>query len=91
MRKIINGKLFDSATAELLGRWNAKNFPVDLLFVEELYRTNTGAFFLRSLYGYIDSDGERLEPLAEAEARQWAEKRLLADDYIKIFGEVPSA
>ena len=32
--------------------------------------------------------GSEIEPLTEAEARKWAEKKATADEYIAIFGEV---
>ena len=38
-------------------------------------------------YGNESSSGSAVIPLTEAETRDWAEKRLSADDYIAVFGE----
>lgn len=85
MKKIINGKLYNTETAERIGRWG-KNLPGnDFNYCQkDLYRKKTGEFFLAvDFYG-----GERITPLTEAEAREWVENHLDADKYIAIFGEV---
>lgn len=96
MKKIINGKLYDTRTAWLAGSFHngLRDFS---WYSEDLYRKRTGEFFLhgaggaRSQYAERDGDlicnGERIVPLTYEEAREWAEKKLDADDYAEIFGE----
>lgn len=98
MRKIINGKLYDTDTATYIdykGEYNCRDFSS---FYEELYRKKTGEYFLYGVGGpatkYAEyiltcgyTDGEKIIPLSESEARNWAEENLSADKYIELFGE----
>lgn len=99
MRKIINGKLYNTETAKELGLY-ARNNPRDFGYLREtLYRKITGEYFL---YGYggpntkyaeqIDSNtfgyGDRFMPMTEAEAKAWAEDHMDTDEYIAAFGAV---
>lgn len=98
MKKIINGKLYDTDTARLIGTWD--NGESSLNCVEEgLYRKKTGEFFLHGIGGantkYAESLGsnswcgsEKIIPLPYDEAQQWAEEHLTSDEYEAIFGEV---
>lgn len=99
-KKIINGKLYNTETATLVGEW-WNNYPTnDFNYCEEnLYRKHTGGYFLCGEGGplsqYSESYGnnswgygEEITPLSEQEAMQWAEERLSADEYIALFGEV---
>ena len=98
MKKIINGKLYDTDTAKNVGEWaNAGNWR-DFNHIEEtLYRKRTGEFFLYGEGGPMTkyavsqgqnswSGGEKIIPLSAAKAREWAEERLTADEYAEIFG-----
>lgn len=100
MKKIINGRRYDTETAKELGFWD-NNFGVsDFNFVQEtLYQKRTGEYFLHGEGGpmtkYAEtigmnqwSGGERIMPMSYEEAREWAESHLEADDYEKIFGQV---
>ena len=99
MKKIINGKLYNTDTAERMGTWDNGIYG-DLDSVEEtLYRKRTGEFFLcgeggaRSRYAISTgnnfwSGGSEIIPLTWEAAREWAEKHLNADNYEQIFGEV---
>lgn len=99
MKKIIRGKVYDTDTAEKVGGW-AKGLEDNLYWVEEeLYRKRTGEFFLcgsggpGSKYAVSTGDsnwrsGEEIIPLSYQAAQEWAEKRLSADEYEAIFGEV---
>ena len=101
MKKIINGKKYDTKTAECVAEWHNRHFPSDFDYCsEDLYRKKTGEFFLhgeggaRSKYAqrYGQNSwggGEDITPLTEAEAREWVEEHCDGDDYEKIFGEVP--
>ena len=98
MKKIINGKKYDTETAKCLAEWgnNVSGFSY---CYEELYKKKTGEFFLygnggaMSKYSRSCGDnswcgGEDITPLTEAEARKWTEKHADADEYEEIFGEV---
>lgn len=99
MKKIINGKKYDTATAEKLGFFN-NNADQRLAYVEEtLYRKRTGEFFLYGEGGPMSryaetiganewSGGSRIMPMTWDDARKWAEEHLSADDYEGIFGKV---
>ena len=99
MKKIIDGRLYDTDTAKRVGGY-AKGFEgVDSDFVmESLYRKETGEFFLyggggpKSDYAEHSENtscaGEAIRPLSIDEAKEWAEKHLSGDEYIEIFGEV---
>ena len=100
MKKIINGKVYDTATAQCVGEWSNPYNRRDFNWVEEtLYRKRTGEFFIygeggpRSQYAKEIgtrqwSSGERIMPLTWDEAREWAEEKLAADEYEQAFGEV---
>ena len=99
MKRIINGKLYNTDTAKEIGVWsNNYNYGDFAYCSETLYRKRTGEFFLYGHSGAMSkyakscgqnswSGGEDITPLTEAEAKKWAEKHLDADEYIEIFGE----
>lgn len=99
MKKIINSKVYDTATAKKVASWYSSYARNDFhYYEEELYQKKTGEFFL---YGegnaaspYSKScgqnewcGGEKIVPLTYKEAQEWAEKRLDGEDYCAIFGE----
>lgn len=88
MKKIINGKVYDTTTAKRCSD------AIDIGSVNELeyygltlYKKRTGEFFLsRDVYrGDLDNG---IIPLTYDDAREWAESHLDADDYESIFGEI---
>lgn len=99
MKKIINNKVYDTATAKKVGEWY-KNWEDQMYRVtEELYRKRTGEFFLYgyggpgSKYGVSSGNGnwsssEEIIPLTYESAQKWAENYLDGDEYEAIFGEV---
>lgn len=98
MKKIINGRRYDTDTAQRIAEWDNGLPGGDLDYISEsLYQKRTGEFFLhgdggaRSWAAVPDYDamapGERIRPLSEEEAREWCENRLDADDYEAIWGE----
>ena len=99
MKKIIDGKLYNTQTAKLLGE-DSYSHPGDLAhWSEELYQKRTGEFFLYGWGGPMSryaqttgqnewSSGEQIQPLTAENARQWAEQHLGADEYESIFGEI---
>lgn len=99
MKKIIDGKKYDTDTAEALGVLSSGGRPGEFTYqCETLYRKKNGEFFLHgvggpySSYAIIDGDdnagSEQIRPLTEEEARAWAEEPLTGDEYEAIFGEV---
>jgi hypothetical protein len=98
MKKIINGKLYDTSTAKEIGSyWNGLGDRDFNHISETLYRKKTGEFFLYGEGGpmtkYAESigqnewsGGEEIIPLTVESARQWAEDSLSANEYEKIFG-----
>ena len=99
MKKIINGKLYDTTTAQLVGSWDNNMGGTFDFAAESLYRKRTGEFFLhgkggaRSRYAtHCGNDswgsGEAIIPLTWEAARQWAEEHLDADEYQAAFGRI---
>lgn len=101
MKKIINGKKYDTDTADCLASYEMGGVACnDIHYVaERLYRKKTGEFFLFgeggafSVYGspavgggYVA--GEAILPLSTAEAKVWAEAHMGADAYEAAFGPV---
>ena len=98
MRKIIEGKLYDTETARMVGEWaNAGSWRDFNHMEEQLYRKRTGEFFLYGEGGPATkyavsagqntwSGGSRIIPLSYENARQWAEEHLDAEEYAEIFG-----
>ena len=98
MKKIINGKTYDTSKAKRIGDWDNDYPRNDFHYCEEtLYQKKTGEFFLHgeggglSKYACREADGmtwgEQIIPLSFDEAREWSESKLDADVYIGIFGE----
>ena len=100
MKKIINGKVYDTETAKRLG-WYENTYNVrDFHYCcETLYRKKTGEYFLHGEGGPMSryaeasgmnswSSGERIMPMTYAEATRWAEENLDGDEYEEIFGAV---
>lgn len=97
MKKIINRKLYDTDTAQEIGRdgngYNTSDFNCVL---ETLYRKRTGEYFLhgeggaRSRYASREGNmwgwGSQIIPLTYDEAQEWAEEHLTADEYAEAFG-----
>lgn len=99
MKKIINGKIYNTETAEYIACFDNGLPHNDFnYYYEELYRKKTGEFFLSgeggasSPYCEYLGDGWRgygydIVPLELYEAKEWAERHVSADRYIEIFGE----
>lgn len=96
MKKVIDGKRYDTETAQLCGEAEYGNRS-DFRWAHEcLYQKRTGEFFLYGEGGALSAyrkevslnqweGGEKIIPLTEAGARKWAEKNLDGEDYEKIF------
>lgn len=100
MKKIINGKKYNTETAQRVGYWSNNYSCRDFNYCEEtLYKKRTGEFFLHgegnamSKYNVSCGQnswcgGQEIIPVTESEAREWVETHLNADEYEEIFGEV---
>lgn len=100
MKKIIDGKKYDTETAREVGSWDNGCFVTDMqYFSETLYRKRTGEYFLYGEGGAMSryaepcegnswTSGEHIFPLSYEEATHWAEEHMDADDYESEFGEV---
>ena len=99
MKKIINGKRYDTTTAKFLGSESYSNISDFNYWEEELYLKKTGEFFIYGKGGPMSpyskpcgqnnyTGGSAITPLLRSEAQEWVENYLDADDYEKIFGEI---
>jgi len=98
MNKIINGKRYDTKTAELIGEASYGYGNDFRKWEEELYRKKTGEFFLWGAGGPLSkyaksnsgetTNGQEIRPLTLQEAQEWCEEHMDADRYEEIFGEV---
>lgn len=100
MKKIINGRKYDTETAKYLGGWCNGLSCSDFSYCsEDLYRKKNGEFFLygdggaQSRYSKMYEDGSigggyGIIPLTLERAKRWAESKLTCDKYEEIFGEV---
>ena len=100
MKKIINGRVYDTEKAKELGTYANAGSWRDFSHLEEtLYRKKTGEYFLFGEGGpatkYAEAEGQnswtggcRIMPMTYDEAREWAEKHLEAEGYEAIFGEI---
>lgn len=98
MKQIIDGKVYNTETAELIGEWYTGGIGQgDFNYMaEDLYKTKSGAYFLageggamtrysRSAGNNTTTGGSAIIPLTAEEALRWAERRLDADTIEKEF------
>lgn len=98
MKKIINGKKYNTDTAQRLGEWDNGQYGNFDYEEETLYRKKTGEFFICGSGGAASkyacsvregtASGSQISPISWEEARKWAEYHLQANEYEKIFGDV---
>ena len=100
MKKIINGKSYDTDTARLVYETSHGEGPRDFRYYKEkLYCKRTGEYFLYGKGGpmtrYAErvgqnswSGGEKIIPLSYEAVKEWAEKEMDADEYEAEFGAV---
>ena len=98
MKKIINGRKYDTETAKEIGYWS-NGYPCsDFNHCEEtLYLKKTGEYFVYAhggayssfgdSYGGQGCAGEKFILMSVEQAQQWSEEYLDADEYIAIWGE----
>ena len=99
MKKIINGRLYDTSTAKRIGSYDNGYCGSDFEhYSETLYRKKTGEYFLYGVGGAMSkysqpcgrdmSGGDEIVPYTEGKAKAWAEAYMNADAYMELFGPV---
>lgn len=85
MKAIINGKKYDTETAEKIYQERIGFFGSDAV-----YRKKNGEFFLHHNppFLFLFGDKECIEPMNAVELKKCAEAHFSADDYEKVFGPV---
>ena len=103
MKKVIDGKLYNTETASRQAYWSNRLGWRDFNHCEEtLYKTKSGNYFIHGEGGPMSKyavsagqnqwgSGEHIEPISEDVAKKWAEEKLDGDEYISIFGEPEEA
>jgi len=97
MRKVINGRTYNTETSKHVGNWDNGIYGSDFRSCEEdLYKNTKGAYFLVGEGGpmskYSVSHGNdtigstELIPMTATEAQGWAESHLDAENYEAEFG-----
>lgn len=99
MKKIIEGKMYNTETAKEIGHYDNGLGGGDFRHLcETLYRKKTGEFFLYATGGAMTkyameccggiTGGNVIIPFSEREAKEWCEKHLDTETYEEVFGEV---
>jgi hypothetical protein len=99
MKRVIEGRVYSTETAEMVYDWDNGCYTDDFNYCSEtLYRTKKGSFFLygeggaMSCYGRSVgrnewSGGETLRPLTADQAFRWLEEHSKAEIILKQFPE----
>lgn len=100
MKKIINGKRYDTEKAECIGGYSY-GYPSDFNYIHEaLYVTpRSKSYFLAGEGGANTkysttvsqgswSGGERIQPMSESDAFEWAQRYLEPDEVEKYFSHL---
>lgn len=90
MKKIINGKMYNTETAEEICKYSSGQYGDFECIRKTLFKKKTGEFFLKAYGGAMTSyEGEEtIEPLTEEEAKSFVERNGSVETYIELFGEV---
>lgn len=94
MKKVIDGKVYNTETATRIAGDNSSYYPGDFQYEDtDLYKTKKGAFFLAGEGGPMSrwaeplgnngrTGGSGIEPLSLEEARAWCEANDVDADVI---------
>lgn len=96
MKKIINGRLYNTDTAQYIGYSENGYMPGDVHFTrEELYRKKNGEFFFYCQGGAFSQYSEPCDGgtcagstiilTTDEMAREWAEEHLSVDKYLNFW------
>ena len=99
MKRIIDGKRYNTETALHIGTWDNNLSSSDFSFcTSRLYRTKTGRYFLHgdggpnsrwaSSCGDMRGSGDGIEVLTEDDAFTWAQQHLDSDEIEAGFGRM---
>ena len=102
MKKVINGKLYNTETATEICSYEYSNRGDFHYCQETLYVTKKGAYFIYGVGGpaskYSEtvgqnewSGGAAINVLTEAEARKFTEANATPETYAEFFGEAEEA
>lgn len=100
MKKIINGRMYNTETAREIAKAGTRgelSFSDFRWYEETLFKKRTGEYFLHGEGGPMTSYckhlsdggrgwGESIQPLTVNQASRWAEENLSSEDYESIFG-----
>lgn len=98
MKKIINGKVYDTEKAQLIAEAHHDNIKdADGKSLKQwLYRKKTGEYFvqvegaaleLQNIFQHDYKPNAGIYPLTYEQAQRWAEKELTAEQWETIFGD----
>ena len=89
MKKIINGKRYDTETAEMVADDSYSNYGDFGCWSEELYRTKKGNWFLCGEGDDETRDGSVIIPFTKKEALAWLEAHTSdSEAYEEYFADV---
>lgn len=100
MKKIIEGKKYDTDTSTLVAEWEADFLANDFnWYMEQLYKKRTGEYFVygegngasryaRTVGLHGGTWGCTIIPVSYDDARAWLEEKGTVDEYEAEFGEV---
>lgn len=86
MRKVINGKMYDTDTATAVAE-NIEYEDEQPYSKVMLYKKKTGEYFFQC-EKFTEDKKVWIEPIMEDEAKDFAEKVLDGDQYEAVFGKV---
>lgn len=98
MKKVINGKVYDTNTATQIAYWESGSKTSPSWYEETLFRKRNGEMFLfgrgyaTSPYAQRNPDGNlsvgsAIRPISWEDAQLWAKDKLDDVDFDKLFGE----
>lgn len=97
MKKIINGRMYNTETAEEIATWSNSYYPSDFHYCQEtLYKTKKGAYFLYGKGGAMSQysvpvgnngrgGGSEIRVLTADQAFDWMEENGLTEAAEKEF------
>ena len=93
MKKVINGKMYDTDTARRVAEIDHGGLTNDLDYWSiTIYRKKNKEFFLWNYVSVRDAScngaKDTIKPLSDSAAKQWIEKNASGDVYVAEFGEV---
>lgn len=102
MKKIIDGKLYDTEKAAVVARWSSHHGRGDFFYVEEaLMKTEKGAYFVHGVGGpqtYLAkpdgngyTGGEDIFVKTTGAAKKWLSEKQLIEEYETEFGPLEEA